>query len=141
MGYEILYIKATMVVSICYRVVCSAQPCHSFYGRTVWASGGGTCVCVCLCVRRRFRVLIDTAELTRTVGFRDREPARTVEFQKREPVRTENGRLDRAGRGTGRAGSGRGQGSGQGWAGGSRKRGLGERAARQGRAGQGRAGG
>ncbi len=29
------------MVSVCYRVVCSAQPCHSFYGRTVWASRGG----------------------------------------------------------------------------------------------------
>ncbi len=26
----ILYIKATVVVSVCYRVVCSAQPCHKF---------------------------------------------------------------------------------------------------------------
>ncbi len=32
--YDILYIKATVVVSVCYRVVCSAQPCHNFYGRT-----------------------------------------------------------------------------------------------------------
>jgi hypothetical protein len=90
------------------------------------------CACVCLCVRRRFHVLIDATESARTIGFRDREPARTVGFQKREPVRTENRWLDRVGRG-------RGQGSEQGRAGDSRKRGSGERAARQGRAG--RAGG
>jgi hypothetical protein len=41
LNVKILYIKATVVVSVCYRVVCSAQPYHSFYGRTVWASKGG----------------------------------------------------------------------------------------------------
>jgi hypothetical protein len=151
--HNILYIKAIVVVFVCYRVVCSTQPCHNFYGRTVWASKGGgagvgvgggayiitTCVCVCLFVQRRFCVLIDAAEPAQTVGFQDREPARTVGFQKREPVRTENGRLDRAVWGRG-AGLGRGQGSGQGRARGSRKRGSGEQAAKQGRAGQGRAG-
>ncbi len=34
-------IRVTVVVSICYMVVCSAQPCHSFYGRTMWANRGG----------------------------------------------------------------------------------------------------
>jgi hypothetical protein len=39
--FYILYIKATVVVSVCYKVVCFAQPCHSFYSRTVWTSKGG----------------------------------------------------------------------------------------------------
>jgi hypothetical protein len=36
---SILYIKATMV-SVCDRVVRSAQPCHRFYGRIGWAVPG-----------------------------------------------------------------------------------------------------
>jgi hypothetical protein len=41
----ILYIKATVVVSVCDKVVCSAQPCHRFYGRTDYSMKKVT-VCV-----------------------------------------------------------------------------------------------
>jgi len=71
--FIILYIKATVVVSVCYRVVYSAQPCHSFYVRTVWASRGGE-------------------------GNGQPDSAQTVGFGKRD---SENGRPDRAGRGRG----------------------------------------
>jgi hypothetical protein len=37
--YNLIY-KGNNVVSVCDRVVCSAQPCHKFYGRTGWAVPG-----------------------------------------------------------------------------------------------------
>jgi hypothetical protein len=37
-----LIYKGNSVVSVCDRVVCFAQPCHRFYGRTEWAVQGVT---------------------------------------------------------------------------------------------------
>ncbi len=37
-----LIYKGNSVVSVCDRVVCSAQPCHRFYGRIGWAVQGVT---------------------------------------------------------------------------------------------------